>query len=302
MSRLLSRLSAVALGALLVSPAARATARGEKTFLWKVTSGKGEVYLLGSMHMAQKELYPLPKEMEEAFARSKFLVIEADEDKVGQEKIQQMVLEKGTYPEGDSIAKHLSKDAAKKLEDALTKNGGSLDQVERFKPWLLGVVLSIQAIQKLGYDPEQGIDKHFIKAAKEKSKEILEVESVEFQVKLLSELSDDLQSKMLLSTLDEIDNLAKQMERIVGDWKSGNTEDFAKMLITEPAAMHPEWEPLRVKVLDDRNVGMAAKVEEYLKKDGPYFVVVGAGHLVGEKGVVSLLQKKKYTVEQIERK
>jgi len=211
-------------------------------------------------------------------------------------------LEKGTYPEGDSIAKHLSKDAAKKLEDALTKNGGSLDQVERFKPWLLGVVLSIQAIQKLGYDPEQGIDKHFIKAAKEKSMEILEVESVEFQVKLLSELSDDLQSKMLLSTLDEIDNIGKQMERIVGDWKSGNTEDFTKMLITEPAAKHPDWEPLRVKVLDDRNVGMAAKVEEYLKKDGPYFVVVGAGHLVGEKGVVSLLQNKKYTVEQIERK
>jgi|ERR1043166_7707209 uncharacterized protein YbaP (TraB family) len=301
MTRLLSRFSVVALSVLLVSPAARATARGEKTFLWKVTSGRGEVYLLGSMHMAKKDLYPLPKEIEEAFARSKFLVIEADEEKVGQEKIQQMVMEKGMYPEGDTITKHLSKEAAKKLGEELGKSGASLEQVERFKPWLVGIMLSMQAMQKLGFEPDQGIDKHFIKEAKEKSREILEVESVEFQLNLLSSLTEEQGNKMLLQTLDEIETTGKQMDKIIAAWKKGDAEEINKLIVTEPAAKHPEWKELQAKLLDDRNVGMTAKVEEYLKKDGPYFVVVGAGHLVGEKGVIRLLEQKKYKVEQIER-
>jgi uncharacterized protein len=44
---------------------------------------------------------------------------------------------------------------------------------------------------------------------------------------------------------------------------------------------------------------MVAKIEGYLKSKTGYFVVVGAGHLVGEKGIITLLQKKGYKVEQL---
>jgi len=48
----------------------------------------------------------------------------------------------------------------------------------------------------------------------------------------------------------------------------------------------------------DRNVKMAEKIEGYLASEGTYFVIVGAGHLVGEDSVVSLLQKKNHKVER----
>ncbi|RJQ38322.1 MAG: hypothetical protein C4550_06760 [Nitrospiraceae bacterium] len=44
---------------------------------------------------------------------------------------------------------------------------------------------------------------------------------------------------------------------------------------------------------------MTLKIEEFLKTKETYFVVVGAGHLVGNKGIIELLKRKGYPVEQI---
>jgi uncharacterized protein len=56
---------------------------------------------------------------------------------------------------------------------------------------------------------------------------------------------------------------------------------------------------LSKKILDDRNVVMATKIEEYLKGKDPVFVVVGAAHIVGDKGVAKMLRNKGYKVEQV---
>ena len=55
------------------------------------------------------------------------------------------------------------------------------------------------------------------------------------------------------------------------------------------------------KLLDDRNVAMADKIDEMLQGDTDVFVVVGAGHFAGEMGIVSLLGEKGYKVEQVRR-
>ena len=45
---------------------------------------------------------------------------------------------------------------------------------------------------------------------------------------------------------------------------------------------------------------MTKKIEEYLTAKRTYFVVVGAGHLVGDKGIIELLKaKKKYKIDQL---
>jgi uncharacterized protein YbaP (TraB family) len=64
---------------------------------------------------------------------------------------------------------------------------------------------------------------------------------------------------------------------------------------------HPEFRPLMAKTFDERNVKMAERIETFLKDSDAYFVLVGAGHLVGDKGIVRLLQDKKYKVEQLRR-
>jgi hypothetical protein len=53
------------------------------------------------------------------------------------------------------------------------------------------------------------------------------------------------------------------------------------------------------KLFEDRNVKMLSKIEGYLNSNGSYFVIVGAGHMVGKRGLVELLKAKGYEVAQL---
>ena len=44
---------------------------------------------------------------------------------------------------------------------------------------------------------------------------------------------------------------------------------------------------------------MVEKIEGYLEEDETYFVIIGAGHLVGKKGIIEILEDKGYTVKQL---
>jgi hypothetical protein len=44
---------------------------------------------------------------------------------------------------------------------------------------------------------------------------------------------------------------------------------------------------------------MASKIEDFLRNRETYFVVVGAGHLVGSQGIIEILKGKGYMVEQL---
>jgi len=53
------------------------------------------------------------------------------------------------------------------------------------------------------------------------------------------------------------------------------------------------------KLIYERNRNMVSKIEEFLRTKETYFVVVGAGHLVGKKGIIEMLRGKGYPVEQL---
>jgi uncharacterized protein len=286
--------------ALLLQPAPASVARGTKLFLWKATSPTTEVYLLGSIHLGKKEWYPMAKEVDGAFEKSKFLVLEADPSKADQQKLQQLVFQHGIYAGDDSLAKHVPADTLKATQELAASMGLPPASIDKMKPWFVAMTLSVVAIQKLGYSPEFGIDRHFAVRSKEQGKEILELESMEFQIKLLAGFGEELQAKYLAATVEEAGKSKDQMEKMVETWKSGDIAEFEKETIIKPREKHPGLAEFHKKMIDDRNEGMAKKIEGYLKGKDPHFVVVGAAHLVGEKGIVKLLEKAGFKVEQLE--
>jgi uncharacterized protein YbaP (TraB family) len=44
---------------------------------------------------------------------------------------------------------------------------------------------------------------------------------------------------------------------------------------------------------------MVSKIEEYLKEKETFFIIVGAGHLVGNQGIIELLKGKGFSPEQL---
>lgn len=297
----LTWLAPAALALLLVpAPAPATVARDSRLFCWKATSPTTEVYLLGSIHLGKKEWYPLAKEIDGAFEKAKYLVLEADPAKADALQLQQLVFQHGLYTGDDSLSKHVPAETLKATLDLAASLGLPAASIEKMKPWFVAMTLAVVSIQKLGYSPEFGIDRHFSGRAKEKSKEILELESMEFQIKLLAGFANDVQAKYLAATVEESGRSREQMEKMVESWRKGDLAEFEKETVAKPREKRPDLAEFYRKMIDDRNEGMARKIEGYLKTKDIHFVVVGAAHLVGEKGIVKLLEKSGAKVEQIE--
>ncbi len=79
-------------------------------------------------------------------------------------------------------------------------------------------------------------------------------------------------------------------------WKQGDAAGLERLL-SDALKNAPETKPIYGKLFDQRNLTMARKIEDYLASDRVHFIVVGAGHLVGDQGLLKLLAKK-YRVTQ----
>lgn len=264
-----------------------------ENFLWSVNGENGRVFVMGSIHFAKPDMYPLNQAFYDAFGKSEYLVVEADISKVDQNEVRTMLVGKGMYPEGDSIANHISD----KTKAALEKMNLDIKQLGRMKPWLLAVNLQSQKLMSMGFVPDYGMDKHFLNKAEGKKK-ILELEGLNKQFEILHSLSPADQDVFLHSTLVEMNNMDAMMAGFVKAWTEGDAEAF-NTLFFKDYADHPEFTGIVEKVLFARNREMTEKIEEYLNKGGDYFVIVGAGHLVGPEGVISRLQEKGYEVKQM---
>lgn len=109
--------------------------------------------------------------------------------------------------------------------------------------------------------------------------------------------SKELQEKRLNTTLDSYnsDVIDDEVDELMEMWKKGDDKTLLKM--TNDMASDPEFQKA---MQTDRNIGMADKIEGYLKsnKEEEYFVVVGVLHYPGEYGIIKLLQDKGYTVDR----
>lgn len=273
----------------------------ERCFLWKVSSKTTTVYLLGSMHVAKPDLFPLPQEIEDAFAKSKKLVVEVNTEGLDQAKILKLTFQKGMYPASETLSKNLSKKTLDLLEQyCATKKGLKIANLDPMRPWLVTMLLMMKEIKAAGFSDE-GIDKHFLKKAKAQKKPIMQLETAEAQLELFSEMAPDLQDKMLAKTLTEAGEMKNLMEKMIAAWKAGDAKAMNETILLDTVKRHPESKGVMVKMFDERNVKMVDKIEVLLQGKETCFVVVGAGHLVGDKGLVKLLEAKKYPVEQATR-
>jgi uncharacterized protein YbaP (TraB family) len=268
---------------------------GKPLLMWKVSNGKNTAYLLGSIHLVKPDFYPLAADIEKAFQKSDVLVLEIDDSKNSPGAIEALSAQLGLYPPSEKMRTHISDETAAALDNYLKSNDLKLPFAQ-MRPWFASLMVQNLELQKLGF--AKGIDSHFAEEAKAANKETDQVESAEFQVKLLSGFSDDLQDKMLNASLKDMGDTEADAGAILKAWKDGSSEEM-EVAITKDEREHPELKEFWEKTLYERNIGMANKVEEYLKSGKHPFIAVGAAHLVGKRGLVQMLKDRGLTVEQI---
>jgi uncharacterized protein YbaP (TraB family) len=270
--------------------------QSQKSFLWRVQSKTNTVYVLGSLHFSKREVYPLNPQIERAFDQSEFLVVEANINDIGKMDIQKMI-ESAFYPADDTLERHVTAETYEWVKKEMSGLGIPLELINKQRPWFLAMTLASLESLKLGLDANLGIDKYFLTKAEGKKK-IFELESLDYQIDLLSSLSDKDQELFLLYTLKDLKLMEEELSKLVQAWISGDAKGMESLLtkgISEDARLSSIFD----KLVYERNKAMALKIEGFLRTQETYFVIVGAGHLVGDQGIIEILKGKGYLIEQL---
>jgi uncharacterized protein YbaP (TraB family) len=142
--------------------------------------------------------------------------------------------------------------------------------------------------------PALGIDQHFLNLAKDAMR-VEQLETAEMQLRLLADIPESEQEQYLAATLKSAALSQQLIQEFKSVWMSGDADRL-------DALVSSAWDGssgLQNKMFAGRNPHMADAAEQCLKNNERCFVVVGAGHLVGNQGVVRLLQERGFKVEQL---
>ena len=277
--------------------------------LYEVTKegSNNKMYLFGSIHVANVSDFEFPKYVMDAYNNSHYLACEFDI--IAFQNDQEKLLEQVTgllYQDGTTIKDHLDKDAYEKLVNFLKEKNNYNELYEQYKPAFLESIITLQMSKDANINTNEGIDDYFLTKAKEDKKNILEVESADFQFNLSNNFSDKLYSLMFKEAIDEYDNSINELKDLYQAWKDGNEELLLKTL-DDDMEIKKEYtkeeikliEDYNKKMLDDRNDGMTKKAIEYFNNDQDVFFMVGAAHIITDTGLVNSLQENGFTVKQI---
>jgi len=282
--------TALAAGSLAAAPLAQTHA-----FAWKATKGKGAVYLIGSVHMLTADFYPLPAALDAGFRDSDLLVEEANLAEMLSPNMQFTMLSRGMLPAGQTLDKVISPATLALLDKHTSGLGMPLDALKQFKPWMLAMTIEAMEWQKAGFDAELGLDKHFFDRAQADNKSIQGLETTDFQISLFDGMSTDQQDKFLAETLKGVTTETASVKKLATSWKVGDVATIEKLVLADVKDDPIVYDRLLVA----RNRAWLPKIEALFSRPRPAFVVVGAAHLVGPDGLLSMLKAKGYQLVQL---
>lgn len=300
-----------------------------KGFLWEVKKGDNTVYMLGSIHVADSDIYPFSEKMLEVYRNSDSLVLEVNLDnKEGLNSYVALV----RYTNGTTLKDHVSADCYEKTIKMAAAVGISEEVVVQFKPWYLYTLFTTLATSSGNSSQATraaslGIDVSFLQDAEISDKSILEIEGYQKQGEMLNSFSHDLQEYLLTNSIDSLSKVmtgtsdtsstnelsSDLLNNWLDAWHDGDVDAFTKSYNAEDDVIGDTFdnqydtttkalmEEYYNALLTNRNKGMADYIENLLTADGKksYFVVVGAMHYLSDDNILDILKDRGYEISQI---
>ena len=287
---------------------------------WKITGEDmlNTVYLLGTIHVGDSSIYPLSRAILTAFGSSAYLGVEVNIHTMSEEDTAYM-MEIQYFSDGSTIRDHISPETYELYVEAFESLGVPAEFYDKMKPWAATNALTVLLMlgdEDLETSAFLGMDMFMLAKAVHDGKEIVEIESVRYQMDMFDSFSPELQEFMLLSLLapalfdeeaalsleDLAEIAAQQLSIMLEAVKTGDEAALTEIMMAERDYTDPLMREYNTKLYDIRDVIMAEAIMRFLADEeavGDFFVAVGAGHTVGETGIVHVLKEKGYIVERV---
>ena len=282
------------------APAAAAVATTQKATpaMWVVKDSDTTIYLFGTFHLMAPGIDWNHGKVKTAFESSDTLRLEIANMEAEAPIIANLMASKGQLPPGKTIYDGLTEAQKSALGTIIAQSGFPPQALQQMQPWMGSLILAMGLYQKLGLDPNQGVDKTLDGLARAANKPVEGFETGAEQIGFFANLTDQQQKAMLVSTIEDWDQATTMLNDMIDAWKTGNADKLGELMTTS-LRTQPELAKL---ILTDRNERWAEWVSARMAKPGTVFVAVGAGHLSGPDSVQAFLKQKGIASSRVETK
>jgi len=260
----------------------------ENSLLWKIEGDNIKTsYIFGTIHMMPKENFEMPKKVIEAIENSEIITLELDMD---DPNFQAEFLKYAVLPEGKELSNYMDKDEYAYLDTFFTnKMGIGLEKLKNYNPLTLSSMSMIAHVGK----QFASFEMEFMKMAKGKNMEIKGLETIKNQMDAINSKSYEVQIDELITMLKD-DSIVSMFDEMLTIY---NSEDYEKLFNFLNVYFKNDEKAVDA-LLYNRNKNWITKIEE-ISKQNKVFYGVGAGHLGGEKGVLTLLKQNGFKVTPV---
>jgi uncharacterized protein len=263
--------------------------------VWAIHGDHNTVYLAGSVHLLKAGDSALPAAFERAYAGSRTLVMELDLGKVDPMQAAAWMAQHGVLPEGTDLKKALGDTRYQRVSTEASRLGLPMEMVDQFAPWVLGLQLMEMQYAKAGFDSEQGVEQQLEHRAQADGKPTSGLETLEEQLGYFETLTPEQQAKFLDLVLNDLHEVDSDTQDVIRAWRAGDAAKLAALLSDE----YRQFPALYQLLVTNRNKHWEPQLQQLLHEKDNYFVVVGALHLVGDGGLLQLMRKDGFKVEQL---
>lgn len=266
------------------------------SLIYKIQSDTNTVYILGSIHVLAEEYYPLTRSFSYAYYNSQKVIFEIDPEILFSPDTAKKNEKYYMLPKGQTLKSTLAPSTYQLLKKKLQPLGLDMAQVNKLKPWVVYLNMSGKFDSSIEFRPDLGIENYFYQRAKDAGKPTGGLETVQDQIAVFDTLPMKVQEAMLKETLAITDSKKREQAflHMVKSWHQGNLEGLEELV--ETMKTYPLFYE---KLLVERNQNWVPQIEKFLTEDKNVLVIVGAAHLAGEDGLLTLLKRKGYELERV---
>ena len=283
------------LAAPVLSPvhAQAAGAAFDQGVLWRVEkAGAAPSHLFGTVHLADQRVTTLPDAVRRSFDAANSFAMEVAPSPASIATLATRMV----YLDGRDLPGVAGEELFRRIVPISAGLGLPAEMARLFKPWAM--VLLLQMPQQRAEDV---LDFTLHRMAVQQGKSLAYLESADEQVAAFDGMSEQEQLLLLKHAVETHHEVKAQTERVLQAYLQ---RDLAGMwqISEDEVARRPDLKPLKAvfdqRLLYDRNTRMVERMRPQLNA-GEAFIAVGALHLYGDRGVLSLLVRAGYLVTRV---
>jgi uncharacterized protein len=279
-----------------------ADAAGYRYFFYRAVKGDAQIYLLGSMHMGKPDDPDYPPKVYDALSGSRLFILEGE---VRKEKIRMPDMKWTQLREGETISSLLGKKDNARLEKVCNALGVPLTSFERFEPWFIEFMFGYRMAFNQGFVLEYGTEHKLLRHIEKKIPDAQKprIFALEASDEVLRHMhgmpmTDQLKRFRAFLAYSERTGESNALE-MQQYWREGSDEKVLQIFHYYANEATAEGNRYAKILLYDRNRRMADRLDIVSRYGGQYFVVTGALHLIGDKGILAHLKRAGFTIERL---